>query len=131
MGLCPGSAVRGARRRGGRGAVHRRADPRRPLRHVPRAGQCGGARVSRPNLFIVGAPKAATTSLYDYLSGHPEVFMCPTKEPLYFCPDVRSGRNVNRLEHPRDEARYLEMYADAGNAKRLGEATTRYLVSRE
>jgi hypothetical protein len=87
--------------------------------------------VTRPNLFIVGAPKAGTTSLYGYLAGHPEVFMCPSKEPMYFCPDVRSGPGAYRLNYPSDEARYLELYADAGDAKRLGEATTRYLVSHE
>lgn len=26
-----------------------------------------------PNLFIVGAPRAATTSLTEYLEGHPDV----------------------------------------------------------
>lgn len=34
----------------------------------------------RPDLFIVGAPKAGTTSLYEYLKGHPQVFMSPAKE---------------------------------------------------
>jgi hypothetical protein len=86
--------------------------------------------VTKPNLFIVGAPKAGTTSLYGYLAGHPQIYMCPSKEPLYFSPDVRSGTNPHRLVYPRDEARYLELYAEAGGAKRLGEATTRYLVSR-
>ena len=37
-----------------------------------------------PNFFIVGAPKAGTTSLYEYLKGHPEIYMSPIKEPDYF-----------------------------------------------
>ncbi len=82
----------------------------------------------RPNFFIIGAPKSGTTSLYEYLAGHPQVFMAPVKEPFYFCPDVRIGRRP-RLEHPADEARYLKLFAAAGGAPRRGEATTRYLVS--
>jgi hypothetical protein len=87
--------------------------------------------MAKPDLFIVGAPKSGTTSLYDYLSGHPQVYMSPLKEPLYFCPDVRSGGRRPRLEWPGDEERYLALFKDARNEKRLGEATTRYLVSRE
>jgi hypothetical protein len=81
-----------------------------------------------PNLFIVGAPKSGTTSLFEYLSGHPQVYMSPVKEPLYFCPDVRITRRP-RLEFGRDEARYLELFAGAGTAKVVGEASTRYLAS--
>src|SRR4051794_35042032 len=56
--------------------------------------------------------------------------MSPVKEPLYFCPDVRSGPG-RPFEYARDEARYLELFADARQEKRLGEATTRYLVSHD
>lgn len=40
--------------------------------------------IIKPNLFIVGAAKCGTTSLYYYLSQHPEVFDCPVKEPHHF-----------------------------------------------
>jgi len=40
--------------------------------------------IKLPNLFIVGAPRSGTTSLYNYLKQHPEVFMSPIKEPHYF-----------------------------------------------
>ncbi len=86
------------------------------------------ASLRRPNLFIVGAPKSGTTSLYEYLAGHPQVYMSPVKEPMYFAPDVRRGR-FPRLEFGVDEARYLELFAAAGDAIRVGEATTRYLAS--
>jgi len=33
----------------------------------------------KPNLFIVGAPKCGTTSLYEYLRTHPAVFMSGTR----------------------------------------------------
>lgn len=38
----------------------------------------------KPNLFIVGAAKTGTYSLYEYLKSHPQVHMSPTKEPNFF-----------------------------------------------
>ena len=32
----------------------------------------------RPDLFIIGAPKSGTTSLYEYLDGHPDVCLRET-----------------------------------------------------
>ncbi|MEP7158919.1 MAG: sulfotransferase, partial [Chloroflexota bacterium] len=83
----------------------------------------------RPNLFIIGAPKTGTTSLYSYLEGHPDVFMSPVKEPMYFCPDVRGGLR-RRYEHGEDEADYLDLFMGAGTERYLGEASTRYLASK-
>jgi len=37
-----------------------------------------------PNFFIVGATKAGTTSIYEYLKEVPEIYMSPVKEPHYF-----------------------------------------------
>ena len=36
------------------------------------------------DFFIVGAPKAGTTSLYHYLNEHPKISMSSVKEPNYF-----------------------------------------------
>lgn len=41
-----------------------------------------------PNLFLVGAMKAGTTSLTRVLASHPEVYIPPVKEPNYFCSDL-------------------------------------------
>jgi hypothetical protein len=48
--------------------------------------------IKLPNLFIVGAPRSGTTSLYNYLKQHPEVFMSPAKEPHYFVRATTLGR---------------------------------------
>ena len=74
----------------------------------------------RPDLFIIGAPKSGTTSLYEYLSGHPQVFMSPTKEPFYFCSDARVGPRP-RLEYPADAAvgRSNHAYPGSHEAPRL------------
>jgi hypothetical protein len=37
-----------------------------------------------PNFFILGASRSGTTSLYHYLKQHPDVFMCPKKEPNFY-----------------------------------------------
>jgi len=42
-----------------------------------------------PNLLIIGAAKAGTTSLHDYLSEHPEIFMSKHKELRFFDPGSR------------------------------------------
>ena len=83
------------------------------------------AEPRRPDFFIVGAPKSGTTALYEYLRQHPQVFMSDPKEPNYF------GADVERRRTPRislDE--YLGYFAGAGDAKRAGEASVRYLHSR-
>ena len=43
----------------------------------------------KPNVFLVGAPKAGTTSLARVLAAHPDFYMSPIKEPCHFCTDVR------------------------------------------
>lgn len=41
-----------------------------------------------PNFLVVGAAKAGTTSLYQYLDQHPEVYLSPIKETNYFAKDI-------------------------------------------
>ena len=76
----------------------------------------------RPNLFIVGAPKCGTTSLYNYLKWHPEVFMPDKKEPH----PVHVGQ---RAVHGLTEDQYLELFAPARSEKRIGEGSTWYIYS--
>ncbi len=38
----------------------------------------------KANFIVIGAMKAATTSLYTYLKQHPEIFMTKVKEPMFF-----------------------------------------------
>lgn len=78
-----------------------------------------------PDFFIVGAPKCGSGSLWRYLAGHPQVFMSAVKEPNHFGSDVRSELTV------RDRDAYLRLFADAGDARAIGEASVRYLRSRD
>ena len=75
-----------------------------------------------PNFFIVGAPKAGTTSLYAYLDQHPEVYMSPLKEPNYFAFELRA-ENFSKEDQPRiaREAAALRDYLDGDmRDKRFG-----------
>lgn len=74
-----------------------------------------------PNLFVVGAAKAGTTSLWRYLGEHPEIFMCPVKEPRFFS-------SHRALESQAEAEAYLALFEGAGDAKLRGEASPGYLT---
>ncbi len=42
------------------------------------------ARECKPDVLVIGAPKAGTTALHTALARHPQVYACPVKEPKYF-----------------------------------------------
>lgn len=73
-----------------------------------------------PDFFICGAARSGTTSMWEYLRQHPDIFM-PTvfgwKEPSFYCD----------LYGVKDRAFYLSLFAEAGNKKMVGEASTPYL----
>lgn len=78
-----------------------------------------------PNLYIVGAPKAGTSSLFQYLGQHPEIFMSPIKEPRFFARDI--GPSIPFL----NESQYLSLFTAANSERYLGEAGAWNLFSRE
>lgn len=78
-----------------------------------------------PNFLIIGATKAGTTSLYDYLRQHPDIFMPGhIKEPRFFCYD---GRETGFPFPVKSQAEYEALFAPATTETRLGEATPHYL----
>lgn len=108
-----------------------------------------------PNFFIIGAPKAGTTSLYHYLDQHPQIFMSAIKEPHFFSDEIREEncepairRRMARdnralrefLAGPMREKRfggivtewedYVRLFANAANESALGEASVCYLWSK-
>ena len=108
----------------------------------------------RPSFFIVGAPKAGTTSLYRYLNQHPQIYMSPVKEPCYFASEVRlehfsrefesTARKKSRqlceyLEGPMSGVdpggivagwdAYLKLFKNVDGETAIGEASVCYLWS--
>lgn len=79
-----------------------------------------------PNLFVVGAPKAGTTSLATWLGAHPDVYWCTPKEPFHFAADF-----PGQLEHYGFTSReaYLTLYQgdQAAAARYRGDGSTTYL----
>ena len=53
-----------------------------------------------PNVFVVGAQKAATTSLASVLASHPDVFMSPIKEPNFFVQASGPDREFTEMLMP-------------------------------
>lgn len=94
-----------------------------------------------PNFLIVGAAKSGTTSLYKYLADHPQVYLSPVKEPLFFVLD--SYKNISRND-PRHSVAdkkaarmasledYLWLFENVSDDhKAIGEASAPYLYHYE
>lgn len=77
-----------------------------------------------PNFFIVGAPRCGTTSLYEYLRQHPEVFMPDFKEPHFFGKDLHWER-IDLM----DSNIYQRLFFQSNNYLAKGEASVYYLYS--
>lgn len=77
--------------------------------------------MNKPTFIIVGAAKAGTTSLYQYLSQHPQISFSAEKEPHYF---VREQKFSFPIVAKKDE--YADLFSGA-LTKVVGEASTGYL----
>ena len=86
-----------------------------------------------PNFIVIGAAKAGTTVLYWALAEHPAVFMSAVKETNYFAYGVD---DTGRLLYGDPEVHhfpvqslkdYERLFADAGDAVAIGEASPIYL----
>jgi len=81
-----------------------------------------------PNFFIVGAPKAGTTSLYHYLEEHPDVYMSPIKETNYFSyNEIKEQGLFYNEEYINTKEQYLAQFTGVKNEKAIGEASVSYL----
>jgi Sulfotransferase family len=78
-----------------------------------------------PSVFVVGAPKAGTTSIYFYLSKMPGIHMSRIKEPNYF--SHRIVPSDARYRPIRDKTAYLKLFRGAASGDLLGEASPTYL----
>ena len=75
-----------------------------------------------PNFLIPGAAKCGTTSLYEYLAQHPDVFMPEDKEPNFFIreriPVDRAAGEVSTF------AAYKALYRGSAASSARGDAST-------
>lgn len=78
-----------------------------------------------PNFLIIGATKAGTTSIHNYLGQHPEIFVCPHKETNFFAQDSATcflGDAINTQED------YEREFESVKNEKVIGETSPAYLA---
>jgi len=78
-----------------------------------------------PNLYIVGAPKAGTTSLHEYLNNIPGIFMSSIKEPYFFCWNIIPADHYT--PPIRDQKKYLNLFKKVKDEKIIGESSVWYL----
>lgn len=71
----------------------------------------------KPNLFIVGAMKAGTSSLHEYLAEHPDIFMSTPKEPSHFS---------QQISYSKGDQHYLNLFKNAKGYQVIGESSTQY-----
>jgi len=106
-----------------------------------------------PDFLIIGAAKAGTTSLVEYLKQHPDIYFSPIKEPHFFSTDIKP-ENFNQRYYSnvvvdldayfrqkplkeifeayvRDEAQYRQLFQHARPDQVKGEASTTYLYAKE
>jgi hypothetical protein len=89
-----------------------------------------------PTFLVIGAAKAGTTAVYEYLRQHPQVFMSPVKEPHFFAlegaPIAFTGpgdaESINRVGI-NDPNRYRALFAEASGYRARGEGSVSYLYS--
>ncbi len=70
-----------------------------------------------PDFIIIGAMKAATTTLHDQLAAQPGIFMSAPKEPCFFSDDEVFAQG---------EAWYRALFDAAGHDDLRGESSTHY-----
>lgn len=104
-----------------------------------------------PNFLVVGAAKAGTTSIYQYLQQHPQVYLSPIKEANYFAKDIPLDKirkdyykggaldvasyvetDLSEQIHiafVEQEAHYRKLFKNVKDEKAVGEISNAYLHS--
>jgi hypothetical protein len=84
-----------------------------------------------PNFLILGVPRSGTTTTYEGLKQHPQVFVSPIKEPMFFILQGEKELSPALSKHrgPRDLNGYQSLFRGVVQEKAVGEASTYYLFS--
>lgn len=91
-----------------------------------------------PDFLIIGAPRSGTTSLYNYLRQHPQIFMSPQKEARFFAhekweanyqgPADAYAYNRKVISDPLE---YQALFEECVSGQLAGEASPVYLYRSE
>ena len=92
--------------------------------------------MTMPNFLVIGAAKSGTTSLYAYLSQHPQIYMSPVKETNFFAIE---GKTLNYkytaskvidnylAQCKTDLKSYQDLFQEVMDEKAIGEVSPMYL----
>ena len=88
--------------------------------------------MTMPNFLIIGAAKAGTTSLYEYLKMHPQVYMSPRKETRFFAVyqenlNFQGPGDLTRYYFVKDLETYRALFDGVTDEIAIGEASPWYL----
>ncbi len=89
--------------------------------------------MTMPNFLVIGAVRSGTTSLYHYLAQHPQIYMCPVKEPSFFAfegaPPASQGLGKrDTLLHCVTEIHtYRKLFQGVSDQVAIGEVSPTYL----
>lgn len=111
-----------------------RARPGRPRRMITLAHRESTHPMPYPNAIVIGAPRSGTTSLYEYLGQHPDVFVSPVKETRFFAYEGQAldfqgpadPYTINRDSITDPEA-YQALFAGQSDESVVAEASPIYL----
>jgi Sulfotransferase family len=86
--------------------------------------------VKLPTFLVIGVQKAGTTSIYQYLKQHPQVYMSPVKETNFFGKEgknitTKAGSNIRNTIDSFEE--YCQLFEAATDELALGEVSPNYL----
>jgi hypothetical protein len=86
-----------------------------------------------PNFLIIGTPRSGTTTIYESLQQHPQIFLSPLKEPMFFILEGEKDLFPGPVSPigPRDIHAYRSLFDHATREKAIGEASTLYLFSQK
>lgn len=89
---------------------------------------------SKKLLLIVGEQKCGTTSLFDYLSAHPNIFGSNRKQTFFFMPDSfqKLNKTAAPIKYSEDPDEFLRLFPGySGTEDYLLEATPDYLHTQQ
>lgn len=85
-----------------------------------------------PNFIIFGVQKAGTTSIYNYLQQHPQVYMSPLKETNFWnkdSKDIKPNGTPNKSHKISTFEQYAQLFDNVKDEIAIGEASPNYLFN--
>jgi Sulfotransferase domain len=89
-----------------------------------------------PNFIIIGAMKSGTTSLYNYLAQHPQIYMSSVKEPKFFAlegttwdSEPLGAGGLAKIKGIREWETYQGLFSGVSGETAIGEASPLYIYA--